>query len=439
MYSTIVVFSFLIALTFQMSQPADVNMTLDLRSLRPFLGQPAPPLSWRDIGVAAFVNDDPGAVQLVDLCRLSRGNDRTRKPLWRFRREFLRVNTVGFTGKPRRWLGDLLKSALAVYRAMRVYAFPVLPRHGDRSLAEVLRRKTRRAIGRSGVVAVDLPSLQDRADVAGRQLWRDIVGSDVVMWVDNWYWQRFGTDPEDQNKSQDVTAMAVLRLSFAGSAPAARTRSQTFRMWPGQSSLLTVVGRMDGMDTGVSLLLQSLVKKVSRLVNIHLCTTDIRVPLDVPRAARLRQQWQALALSTQRVSAGAELLQVLADVVKVQRRTGGVMPLLVDEKVHHQVMRLMYSPVYWDWDGAGWLRQVPVLYGTWHAYKQTVTLVYRHFLPIFTALELEVPPPAGAPFKATRKTVFMERMVAAVLLASGVVRQQVEVACSGPRSPSVWK
>ena len=195
-----------------------------------------------------------------------------------------------------------------------------------------------------------------------------------------------------------------------------------------------MVNRVDAMDVFIRLSLEGFLKQVDRLAAMRLNRSDIRVPLDKPRPVRPRLQWEPLALSTKRVGAGAELLHVLADAVKMQHRCGGVMPVLVDEKVHHQVMRLLYSPAYWEWDVPGWLRQVPVLYGTWHAYKQTVMLVYRHFLPVFSALELRSPPTVGGQFKATRKVIFMEKMVASLLLASPSVKQQVEIALVAPRN-----
>ena len=89
----------------------------------------------------------------------------------------------------------------------------------------------------------------------------------------------------------------------------------------------------------------------------------MRVPLDVRREQRRSLQWRALALSSDRVSAAAELLAVLDDVRAAQAHVGVDVPLLVDEKVHYSVCRLLYSQPFAGWDVAQWLRAVPLLYG----------------------------------------------------------------------------
>ena len=414
-------------------------MMVELDLLRAFLKR-KPAQSYMDLLVEGLVYEDPGTLQVLNLCRALRGNVRSRVPLWRCRRECLRVNTVGFAGRPKAWLVSLGKSALALAKAMRVYAYPVQHKHGDRHLTDVMRRKTRRAIGKTGAVNVELPTLEVQAKEALAVRRDSLVNQDVVVWVDNWYWQRFRQDPEGQDISHDLTAMAVLNLTAGDTGPADRTRSRTFAAFPGHPTLWWVVGRVDTMDTCTQLALTSLVRHVGQLIKRPLSATAVRVPLDIPRPARRRQLWEPLALSQSRVGVGTELLTILEDIRRIQRHVGGVVPLLVDEKVHHQVMRLLYSPLYWDWDCRRWLRQVPVLYGVWHPYKQTVALVYRRFLPIFAALEQRSPPRAGTLFKAARRTAFMEKMVAALLLASSTVRSQVHLMLSAVTSPGdCWK
>ena len=408
---------------------------VQLELLRPFLKR-TPPSNYMDLLVEGLVYEDPGALEVINLCRSLRGNRRSRVPLWRLRRECLRCNTVGFAGKPKAWMVAVGKSSLALLKVMRVYAYPRQHKHGDRSLTDVMRRKTRRAVGRTGVVNVELPTLEAQAREACAARKASIANQDVLLWVDNWYWQRFRQDPEQQDISHDLTAMAVLRLTTTDTGPAARTRSRTFASWPGHPTLMWVVNRVDTMDSCTQLAVGRLVKQVRQLIQNPVMASAVRVPLDIPRPARRRLQWEPLALSQSRVGVGVELLSVLEDIRRVQQHVGGVMPLLVDEKVHHQVMRLLYSPLYWDWDCRRWLRQVPVLYGVWHPYKQTVALVYRRFLPVFTALEQRSPPRAGTVFKAARKTAFMEKMVAALLLASNTVRSQVHLALGAVRSPS---
>jgi hypothetical protein len=258
----------------------------------------------------------------------------------------------------------------------------------------------------------------------------------VVVWVDNWYWQRYRPDPADANISLDLSVMAVLPLTTTTDTPALHTRSHTFDPFPGHSSLERMRSRVEVIDSTCRLSLGRLMQKVRQLTANPIEASAIRVPLDIHRPRRRRLQWRALALSQMRVGAAPELIRVLEDVRTLQRHVGRVLPLLVDEKVHYSTMRLLYAPAHWSLDVHGWLRQVPVIYGSWHPYKHTLTLLYRWFLPVFTALELRQPPPVGSTFKASRKVVFMEKMVAGLLLAAHTVRAEVSRALAAAATPS---
>jgi hypothetical protein len=158
----------------------------------------------------------------------------------------------------------------------------------------------------------------------------------------------------------------------------------------------------------------------------------VRVPLDLQRPARKSLQWRALTLSEYRVSANAELLHVLGDVRALQAHSGLDMPLLVDEKVHYAISRLLYSQPFGELDGAAWLRRVPMLYGVWHPYKQTLSLVYRAFFPVFALLEFTGCPALGSPIRMQRKVLYMEKVCAALLLAGQSLRADVDRVLAAP-------
>ena len=419
----------------QLVRPGAQIVHLDL--VRLYLRQ-ATPQHWFEVMDAAFEFEEAGAVELLVFCLAVRANRRSRRRLpqvhaaWRLRR----LQGLQAAGR-RSWFDELGQSALAMFRALRLAAYPMLRGHDDRVLTSSLRRRERRSLRASGVVVAELPVLSAQADVAAGDLWQSLVGQDVVLWIDNWYRARYRPDPENPNVSRDVSVMAVLRLSSTTDVPALRTRSRSFGTFPGQSSLLRMVGRIETIDDLTQAALHRLVQKVRMLTAHPIEAKAIRVPLDVPRPSRPRLQWRALALSKNRVGSGAELLKVLESVRRVQQHIGQPLPLLVDEKVHYSVMRLLYAPAYWGLDVAGWLRQVPVIYGCWHPYKHTLTLVYRWFLPIFMHLEMRAAPRIGTSFKMARKVAFMEKMVAALLLASHTVRDEVHRAQGATRSPSV--
>ena len=158
--------------------------------------------------------------------------------------------------------------------------------------------------------------------------------------------------------------------------------------------------------------------KVQNLRQLSLQPSAIRVPLDVCRPRRATRQWRALTLNENRVGANAELVEVLRDLLRLQRRVGGSLPVLVDEKVHYAVMRMMHSRMLSQLDVGGWLCQMPVLYGVWHPYKQCVTVVYRTFFPVFALLECTGRVTVGARARLNRKLLYMEKMVAALLLCA---------------------
>ena len=97
-----------------------------------------------------------------------------------------------------------------------------------------------------------------------------------------------------------------------------------------------------------------------------------------------------------------ELLSVLQDVRVIQEHSGNVLPLLVDEKIHYAINKLMYSVTFKDYNVPSWLAQVPLEYGVWHPYKHAVTLVYRKFFPVFALLESTGLPTLGASIRVHR-------------------------------------
>ena len=144
----------------------------------------------------------------------------------------------------------------------------------------------------------------------------------------------------------------------------------------------------------------------------------IRVPLDIRRLGRPPRQWRPLSLSENRVGTNVELVAVLEDARRLQRRTGGSLPFLVDEKVHYAVMRMMHSPLLGSVDMLAWLHRVPLVYGVWHPYKQCVVVVYRTFYPIFALLECTGRVTVGAELRVNRKLLYMEKVLAGLLLCA---------------------
>ena len=72
---------------------------------------------------------------------------------------------------------------------------------------------------------------------------------------------------------------------------------------------------------------------------------------------------------------------------------------------------------------AGYLKSLPEVYGIWHPYKYTVTLLYRQYLPMIACLLLSHPTTETSVL-LHRKVPLVEKLVAALLVArSGFIVQ----------------
>ena len=219
--------------------PGRESLGLDMLVLRQYL-RTGNPTGGVDIVADACGGFEDGARELVKLCLSLRGNPRTRQSIGAVSREWRRTRRGN--AEPARWYNRLCESLIGMYRVMRTYAFPMMPRLTDHALQEALTRRGRRLLGYSGAVQVNIPTLRQRALECLQTLWQQVQGKDVVVWLDNWYLQRYSTNPERPVLSQDVTAMAVLQLSSGPlGLPASRTRSRSIPAFPGHRSLHQMV------------------------------------------------------------------------------------------------------------------------------------------------------------------------------------------------------
>jgi len=285
-------------------------------------------------------------------------------------------------------------------------------------------------LGVKGIVRVELPTLRQQAAMAARELWYLLASEEAVMWLDNWYFERYSPDPQRPVRSLNVTAFGILFLHSTEDTPASRTRRRSLGRFTGHPDPSTVSSNVDSRATDADTAFAKLGRKVAQLLDEDRTYGDIRVPLDVVRSDRPRRQWRTLSLSENRVGTAVELVGVLGEVVEYQRRAGAILPLLVDEKIHYSIMKMLYSSTYAHLAGRAYLRQVPLVYAAWHPYKYTLTLVYRAFLPVFALLESTGIPRVGEELRHCRKVVYMEKMVAALLYLPQQVRDDVEVAAA---------
>jgi hypothetical protein len=65
----------------------------------------------------------------------------------------------------------------------------------------------------TGAVRVELPILMSRAREAAEAVWSGLAQFDAVVWVDNWYLERYAPDPAQPCRSLNTTAIGVLFLN----------------------------------------------------------------------------------------------------------------------------------------------------------------------------------------------------------------------------------
>ena len=127
-------------------------------------------------------------------------------------------------------------------------------------------------------------------------------------------------------------------------------------------------------------------------------------------------QWLPYNVSELQVGSNDDLALLLLDVVDLQEHSGHPLPLLVDENIHYRVARMLYGKPYVHWAVGGLLREVPLLYGVWHAYKHTLTIVYRTYFAVLAHLDCTGQPPSRGPVTNKRRVLFMEKLFAALYL-----------------------
>ena len=368
----------------------------------------------------AFRHCLTGALELVRLVLGIRWNPRTRRSVDDAHREFTRQ-----ASQRAHWLHRLSTSLITHWRALRRDARPssreTTTQTGPLALAP---RRLQRLLRPTGLTGPPPRSLAERAKVASRTMWDFIHQQQCVLWLDNWCMLRWGTDPTNPEYTQNVTALAVLNLDTLLERPIT-TRSTTVPHYPGHPDLAYLIRHVEGaaaLCTSSALRLHGRVDAINQLDPV---ASDIRVPLDVRRNAVRSLRWRPLSLTEQTVSANLDLLGILESVRDLQRRTTRQLPLLVDENIHYRVLRLMYSTTFAAYDMRRYLADVPLVYGIWHAYKHTLLVVFRAYLPVLVHLEGLRGMQGNSSGRSNRKVLYMEKLFASLLLSRAHVGSQV--------------
>ena len=313
-----------------------------------------------------------------------------------------------------------------MFLSMRRWAVPTRPvqEHGG---LHGLHRGARRELAHTGQVGSQLPDIHKAAVEAAKTTDALISGNEFLVWLDNWCWLRYTTDPEHVSLSQNLSVIAILPLTEAVvRAPAGRLRSTGMPAFGGHFDMMDMIRRLTGVAALTNSSLTTMRRSTDHIQASGLQLSWIRVPLDLRRTNMVSLQWRSYLLSELVVSSNLDLLKLMDCLRRLQLRSMQTMPLLVDENIHYRLLRMMHSEGSEGFDVAGWLRRIPLLFGIWHGYKHTLVVVYRAFFPLFALLECTGEPVVGQIPRCERKVLYLEKLFGALLVAGAVVLSHLE-------------
>lgn len=213
-----------------------------------------------------------------------------------------------------------------------------------------LSRRARRLLGSTGAVHKKVENLEESASLAAVNLWKSCRDRQIVVWLDNWYRKRFGTDPRQTDMSLNVSVLAILHITEV-------------RLFEGHKSLGDMLNNIPNLVKGLSKVAARLISAVEVITDEDIQPQWIRVPLDIHREGMRSLQWTPYLLTEYSVSNQTDLMSILHDLQELQGHTKRTLPLLVDMDIHYRVMKLMYGQSTCTFDMALKLNQVPILFG----------------------------------------------------------------------------
>ncbi len=173
-------------------------------------------------------------------------------------------------------------SSLKVARPSRGSVHPV-------ELGVHLSRRARRLLGDTGAVSKKVPHLATAAAESAKRLWDSCDDRQVIVWLDNWYRKRFGSDPRHNDMSLNVSVVAVLHIS-------------SIPLFPGYFKLQEIVSRISVQANQLSRVASRIHFGVASINSDDLEYDSIRVPLDVHRTGMRSLQWTPYLLTEYTVS-----------------------------------------------------------------------------------------------------------------------------------------
>ena len=212
-----------------------------------------------------------------------------------------------------------------LYLLMRQRAVPNRKKPGNTT--GYLTQTERRTKVRLGQADAAADTVNEQAAAALKATWSPVLSSCCVLWIDCWYRAQYTTHPNETDRSQNRTAMAVLQLK------------QRPTYWAGHPAIMDLAARITTVARALQQRERRIPKTLRDMAHADGCVPDtgnVRGPLDVRRDARTVQApvWRPFALSKERVTGGVGLLNLLHFAKDTTHQTNRVLPLLVDEKIH---------------------------------------------------------------------------------------------------------
>ena len=161
-----------------------------------------------------------------------------------------------------------------------------------------LSRAARRVLAPTGAVRARLPNLAEAAGAAASLLWRQCQDQQIVVWLDNWYWKVYGTDPVRPDQSLNVSVMAILHITDVP-------------VFPGHPTLVDLVNRVTLAAGRLSHVHGVIVADARKVAEVQLAPNMIRVPLDIQRHGMRSLQWRPYVITPETVSSQRDLLSIV--------------------------------------------------------------------------------------------------------------------------------
>ena len=251
-----------------------------------------------------------------------------------------------------------------------------------------------------------------------------VTGS-VLQWGDNFAKFKFPTNPQqprDMSISVTVTARIALPMKLTIEMP-----------WPSVQHLFDSVAATAGHLHRLS---GTLGDEVRTLLAMDLSYAEIRVPCDLRRQQVVSAPWLPCHILSCNVGSNSGLVEMLDHFVSEQQRYGGTMPLLFDVNIFYRVCRAIYTSTNVSFSMRAALRHIPCVFGLWHPYVHCLKSAFKHFFPLWAALEdsafiQPTPPPANVRVYCHPKVVRLEHMVAGLFLCrTPLVLQKLQSLCA---------